>query len=70
MTRYYLVGRVPVAYERREDGSVVLRAFNPLTRAFVTDARYYSEIERDDTGRVRELTPAEYEATVEALRAG
>ena len=69
MTKYYMVGKVPVALERREDGTVLLRAFSPSARTFTSDARYYSEIQRNDSGRVREIPQAEYQAKVAVLQA-
>lgn len=69
MTKYYMVGRVPVELSRRKDGSVMLLAFSPTSGQFTSDARYYSEIQRNDSGRVREIPQAEYQQRLAHLQA-
>lgn len=65
-TKYYLVGRVPVAMTIREDG-VYIRAFNPLLGGYVADARYYSAIKFGENGDVRPITEEQFKAQAREL---
>ncbi|MBZ9715404.1 hypothetical protein [Deinococcus multiflagellatus] len=68
MTKFYLVGTVPVKIERRADGATVVQAFNVQLGRLENNSRYYTMIRRDDTGLVRLITEAEFDAHVQALR--
>lgn len=68
MTKYYLVGKVPVEIAERVDGSVAVRAFNPLMGGFVTDARYYGAVQFEDMGRVQETDQRGFEDAVQNLQ--
>ena len=67
MIKYYIVGRVPVKIEKRDDGTTVIQAFNAALGRFETNSRYYSMIRRDDTGLVRKVTHEDFELEVEQL---
>ncbi|GAA5512313.1 hypothetical protein Dcar01_01027 [Deinococcus carri] len=68
MTKYYMVGAVPVKVVRQEEGQTVILAFNVHLGRFESNSRYYSMIRRDDTGLVRQVTEEEFEFAVEQLR--
>lgn len=68
MTKFYLVGTVPVKVERQADGQTVILAFNAHLGRFETNSRYYSMIRRDDTGLVRQVSEPDFEFAVEQLR--
>ena len=68
MTKFYLVGTVPVKIEKRPDGATMVQAFNVQLGRLENNSRYYTMIRRDDTGLVRVITEAEFDAQVAALR--
>lgn len=68
MTKYYMVGAVPVKVVRQEGGQTAILAFNVHLGHFESNSRYYSMIRRDDTGLVRQVTEEEFEFAVEQLR--
>ncbi|RJF76176.1 hypothetical protein D3875_00230 [Deinococcus cavernae] len=68
-TQFYLVGKVPVEWTEESDGSVTVRAFNPLLGGFVTDARYYGAVQFEDMGRVQRIDRAAFEQAVRELQA-
>lgn len=68
MTKYYMVGAVPVQVVRQTEGQTVILAFNVHLGRFESNSRYYSMIRRDDTGLVRQVTEEEFNFAVEQLR--
>ncbi|GGM58412.1 hypothetical protein GCM10008956_37540 [Deinococcus arenae] len=68
MTKFYLVGTIPVKIEKRADGTTVVQAFNVQLGRLENNSRYYTMIRRDDTGLVKVITAAEFDAHVAALR--
>ncbi|GGR27279.1 hypothetical protein [Deinococcus ruber] len=69
MTKFYLVGEVPVRMVFRDDGTTALEAFNRRTGRFEANSRYYSMIRRDDTGLVQAVSETEFSQAVSRLQA-
>ncbi|WP_188964855.1 RelA/SpoT domain-containing protein [Deinococcus aquiradiocola] len=65
---YYLLGQVPVKMEERPGEGVSLVAYDPSRGGYVADARYYSDIKREDREPVSVITEAEFLRQVEHLR--
>jgi len=68
MTKYYMVGAVPVKVVRELGGQTVILAFNVHLGRFESNSRYYSMIHRDDTGLVCPVSEDEFNLAVEQLR--
>lgn len=66
--RFFLVGKVPVSFERDARGVRVL-AFDGVSGAFEPRPDYWTEIDYDRSGRVREVDEPEFARAVAALRA-
>ncbi len=68
VTRYYLLGQIPVRLEEGPGEGAALVAFDPTRGGYVADARYYSAIKREDREPVREITAERFREQVERLR--
>ncbi|MCP2013985.1 hypothetical protein L1280_001122 [Deinococcus sp. HSC-46F16] len=68
MTKYYMVGAVPVKVIKQPGGQTVILAFNAHLGQFESNSRYYSMIRRDDTGLVRPVTEEAFGFAVEQLQ--
>lgn len=69
MVTHYLVGKIPVRLDTTPTHDLIsVQAFNPLMGGHTTDPIYYHAVIRENMGPVREITPAEYERQVQALR--
>lgn len=58
--KYYLVGRVPVSFEKEETGLVRILAFNHLSGQLEPRPDYWSDITRDRDGIVQEINEEEF----------
>ncbi|WP_407571601.1 hypothetical protein [Deinococcus altitudinis] len=67
VTRYYLLGQVPVKLEEGPGEGAALVAYDPSRGGFVADARYYSAIKREDREPVREISAEEFRLQIERL---
>lgn len=58
--KYYLVGRVPVSFEKEKTGLVRILAFNHLSGQLEPRPDYWSDITRDRDGIVQEISEEQF----------